>query len=267
MTEERPRFGKTSMYTMLRHSLQFKICDVFDVYDFSTEHYESDVKGLHEWADRRLQVEGEAQHLVDNFVDESERLKSVKRLLGYSTAILLGSVTEEGISAILSRIKRDDPSIAKEYKQHYKKLKGASCYDNGPSFLEKYVHFHRDKFDTDFFSDITPIRLKWQNRGILPDGLQSIANLSVIDVKLLLDFIWARNLIVHERGRVKPNQEERLDGRRRDVVLNGGLDLEEGSSQSRRAKIEIRREYLERVTQHLLAFFTKVLEDLRSRYE
>lgn len=241
---------------MLPVHIRLELSSLFDLYEFWTQHHQQDFSELQSSWDRMSKKWGESEELVDHFVDERYRLDLIRHELGYAMAILLCSVTEEGLRSILRQIERNDPdrAIKAENKKYRRR-----------NFLERYVRFHADQYGTDFMSGVAPPTLTRQQRMPLPEVLDT--DLATIDINLLFDFIWARNRIVHDRGAVRKAQIFQKDGtRKRDVPLSGESYLVDEERISENSIILMRREYLERVIQHLVAFFDKVSEDLRGYY-
>ena len=223
MLSKRSGYGKSSWYAILAVDLRMEIDGVHEVYNFGIQHYERGMEQLHSRYDRL----GE-----EAFIDERDRLDSIRHELGYAMVFLLCSLTDDGLQHVLRKLNRDDPGLEQEFRQSYSEDKLPD-----KNFLERYALFHKDKFGTDFWSSVSP-----------PDGS------SAIDFNLLVDFIWARNKIAHQRGAVRATQTRRPDGENRDVPLSS-----DGS------QIEVQQPYVERVSAHLRAFFDRVIADLNAR--
>jgi hypothetical protein len=263
MVKGRPRWKKPSMYSMTGAGFLLDISSVYEwMYDFWSQHYRDEQAALRRRWDRLPEQKRQADYIADEFADENYRLDWLRREFGYAIAILTHSLVEKTLRGILGRIGVDDPLLAAHFEEDYEKRRGLSL-------VEKYTLFHRDKFHTDFWSDVPPLTKTLAGRGPLPEGMDT--NFPAIDIGLLLGFVWARNRIVHHRGIGSYGEAKK---RSVPVVpLHGELfeeDMSPGASRrslsDQRVRIHANKEYLERVVSHAVAFFDRVIADLNAAY-
>ena len=242
MATKSSKYGKVSFYAMVAEQVRMDVANIYELYNFSTDYYAEERSRLAKSSSRHPALPDEY------WADETHRLSVIRRQFGYAVAILLSSAIEDGLKRLIARLEHDDPSAGTKFSHTYASMRGKN-------FLEKYALFHRDNFGTDFWTGISPLARKG-NLSWLPDELDM--DIGTIDLTLLLDFVWARNKIVHHSGELRTRQP--LDQeRRRQVPVEELLD--------KRSRIAVQKEYIERVTQHSIAFFDRTIADLRSRYD
>lgn len=248
-------WGKTSMCGVLLDGMALDLESLHEFYELNLEH-EGEMQGRleAEW-DRRVSGydEDEIHWLEDEFADKNYSLDGIRRRIGYSMVFLLCSQAEGWLDNILRQLRRCDPPVGNAYKRYRRKSQ--------LSWLECYASFHRIHFATNLMGS-PAINIQLRDVAFARNAFPG--DLTVVDSPFIRDLIWARNTIVHDRGKAT-RDEATVDGTLRDVPLRSieGYADEPPS----KYQIEVDRPYIERAGPQLFAFFHRGIEDIKSRYE
>ncbi|MDP9237935.1 MAG: hypothetical protein M3P30_11170 [Chloroflexota bacterium] len=247
-----------SLYEMIRTGINLDLSFLFDFYESSLAHFDGSLKTIEARWDK-IERDDDVEyvsHQTEHLSDQQYMVARSQQHCSYAVAILLGSLTEDWLDMIERRLERDAPVARARYEAEKQTVKGRTK-------LRVYMDFHKTEFGVDLLSGVEAAPKRWVDDAFLPDGL--VEQPSTVDGRFVEDFIWARNKIVHKRGRARATQLRRGDGAARNVPVNG-LDGDEERAPEN-FQIEMPREYIYGVTRALVAFFHRIVFDLSSRYE
>jgi hypothetical protein len=226
---------------------------VFDIYAF----YDLCLKAHA----RRLQALEEGAVLATEYFQEEETLMDDVQVLrdlrckaGYATTIMLYSELENTLLRALKYLGKSKSSLNKWYSQQ-------PFGNERVGFLEKSARFFEAELGLNFSAGV---RVTHRETTLLPDDLDLDFKVKDIDYRRLKDFVWARNQIVHERGlatRAEANEHHMpLVG-----LIEDEIEDEVEAPKPRRLPMDLRKEWVEMATQHLIAFVDSVAQALRIR--
>jgi hypothetical protein len=206
------------------------VADIYAFYSFCLEKYTDETMRLSRLARSAKEVPNEYLE------DDRYRLELVRRQFGYAIIILLCSTLEDALRGMVKKARSPQ------------------------NFLEKYLDLHRNLFGTDFSAGVEPSPPTPGDRMWLPvDSDVDLPMIEKIDIGVLLDFVWARNKIVHYGGYATTRELSEHPT----VCVEPPRDMDEPPLG--RQRILVRAKYVERVVQHVLAFFHRAMSDWRSK--
>jgi hypothetical protein len=231
---------------------RLSVGQIYDFYDFGINAYEQRAKKLSAlW--RKRSEERASGEIREGLIEDSMMVRELRRQLGRAVTVMLYSEFEQALAAANKKLGMTQKKLNAWYQAWY--LETFACKPQGVPLLEASAKLYEVQLDLNFTTGVAPVR---RASEFLPGYLH--LDLEVIDYCRLKDFAWARNQIAHKRGRATREQ-----AREHHVLVVGDIEDEGGTPSRRRLPMDLRKEWVEMATQHLIAFVDSVAQALRVR--
>jgi hypothetical protein len=223
-----------------------QVCDIYEFYDFVWEKIERQESQL-----KQRSAKIGANDLDDHLIDEWMALRDMRAQLGSAVTVMLSSALEQRLMRRVSRL-----GLRKRYD-------ALRIVHPRKGVLELSAELFKETFGCDFKAK--PAVLFTAPRP-MPEGVHTDfrplfeggPNFGIpsLDFKLITDFLWLRNQIVHKGWVV---DAATADGRSvhrlpaNGILLGDTGELSAANNTKRMIRLSADKDYILKVTPHLIA--------------